>query len=109
MKTVKELFSDYICTESIEDSILNTYVDDLKINTGIRSLSFVLVCDRLYNNSDFQPLNDELMNSKLLFNSVSISPRYNPSLFTPEYFSQLLITLKQKIPALNGTFKDCTV
>lgn len=109
MKTVKELFSEYICTDSIEDSILGTYVDDLKINMGTRSLSFILVCDRLYNNSDFNPLHDELMNSRLMFNRVSISPRYNSSLFTPEYFSQLLITLRQRIPALNGTFNDCNV
>ncbi len=109
MKSVKEVFSDYISVESVENDLLNSYIDNIKINFDKRILSFTVVCNRLYKHSDFNVLNDELMNSVLELNKVEIIPKFNPSLFTADYFDEILLILKERIPALNGTFKDCQV
>lgn len=109
MKSVKEIFSDYICEDSVNEDLLSSPVENIRINSSNRTLSFAVRCQRLFNSGDFNTLKDELMNSILALSGVEISPKFSKELFTADYFGELLFTLKSRIPALNGTFKDADI
>lgn len=109
MKTVKEIFGDYICAESLSQSVLDASVNNIRINNNGRVLSFGIFCDTLVYHNDVNTLVDELMNSKLGLNKVIVAPKFDSSLFTVDYFDELLSELRERIPALNGTFKDSQV
>ena len=109
MKSVEVIFSDYICRDSVDTDLLNSPVENIRINSSNRTLSFTVRCSKLFNTADFNTLKDELMNSSLALSGVEIAPKYSEELFSADCFHQLLDTLRTKIPALNGTFKDCDV
>ncbi|MGN0462865.1 MAG: hypothetical protein ACI4HZ_10545, partial [Ruminococcus sp.] len=60
MKSVKEIFSDYICEDSVNEDLLNSPVENIRINSSNRTLSFTVRCQRLFNSGDFNTLKDEL-------------------------------------------------
>lgn len=109
MSSVKEIFSDYICEDVLDQSLVHSQVGNLRINKGTRTLSFIIHCDRLFSDTELSSLNSELMNSKLALSKVIIAPKFNSSLFSADCFDELLNELRNRIPTLNGTFKDCEV
>ena len=109
MNTVNNIFSQYISTESVDPVILNSGVENIIINSKNRTLLFTLKCDSFVEGKAVKNLIDELMNSGLELNRVNIVPRFSPSAFGVHCFDQLLSIMKERIPALNGTFKDCEV
>ena len=109
MKSVEVIFSDYICRESVDADLLSSPVENIRINSSNRTLSFTVRCSKLFTTADFNTLKDELMNSSLALSGVEINPKYSEELFSADCFDLLLDTLRTKIPALNGTFKDCDV
>jgi DNA polymerase-3 subunit alpha (Gram-positive type) len=109
MNTVREVFSGYICEESIEQAVLDSSVENIKINKKSRFLSFGVYSNTFFDNSKINDLSDELMNSSLELNNIKIVPRFDSSAFDVQCFDTLLEEMKRRIPALNGTFKDCEV
>lgn len=81
MSSVKEIFSDYICEDVLDQSLVHSQVGNLRINKGTRTLSFIIHCDRLFSDTELSNLNSELMNSKLALSKVIITPKFNSSLF----------------------------
>ncbi len=107
MNTVKAIFSQYISTDVLSTDISDSGVENIVINKNNRSLLFTISCDRFVPQKEINCLSDELMNSKLQLNHVKIVPRFKPSAFGTHCFDYLLSIMKERIPALNGTFKDC--
>lgn len=109
MITVKEIFKDYICLEAIEEEVLTSGVENIKVNTREGSISFVLICSKYFTNDVLENLKSEIKNSKLMVNNVFVSPRFTPEMFSENCFDDLIFELKKAIPTINGTFKDADI
>ena len=109
MITVKEIFKDYICLEALEEEVLTSGVENIKVNTREGSISFVLICSKYFTNDVLENLKSEIKNSKLMVNNVFVSPRFTPEMFSENCFDDLIFELKKAIPTINGTFKDADI
>ncbi len=109
MKTVKEIFLNLICLETLPEDLLLCGVEDIKINSNERLLTFSLVCSKYFGAEEINNLKAELLNSKLKLNRVDIVPKFPSNSFSAQCFNDILLDLTKIIPTINGTFKDADV
>lgn len=106
MKTINDLFSEYIDTDLLSDTLSDGRISSVKIDSQKRIMDIGLSLNNTVDRSELFNLEKAIAGSSLALNFVHIMPNFPAESFTPNYFSQLLLQLKREIPSLNGTVAD---
>ncbi len=109
MKEFRELFGSFIEDNLISPVILESVVEDVVINSSLRTLEITAYLDRLVKRNDLHRAENIIKNSPLALSKVIIKPRFPEELFSAECFDELVYELKYSIPRINGTFKNSEV
>ncbi len=104
MSTVLKVFKDYI-SPSVSDSLGLGRVSRISVNKESNTMTVMLEFDRLVPQGDVLAMERELVKS-LELSSVRINTQFPESLFTADYFQEIVTHLKRDNMTLNGTFKD---
>ena len=105
MKTVGDIFK--AMGANGDACVLNGIVEKVNINNNSRAVSVQARFDSLI---PFEALfNSERALAQALGASVRFFPKYDPSLFTADYFPQLYSAVRREIPSINGTLNNAAV
>lgn len=104
MSTVSKVFNDYVSPRLL-DTLGSGRVDRISINKHNSAMTVALFFDSLIPQGDVLDMERELMR-ELELSSVRVNTSFEPSLFTTDYFQEIVTHLKRDNMTLNGTFKD---
>ncbi len=104
MSTVSRVFDPYISPE-LSDSLGSGKVETINVNKRTSAMTAQIRFDSLVSQSDILNMERELMH-ELELSNVRINTVFDPSLFTVDYFQDIVTHLKRDNMSLNGTLKN---
>ncbi len=105
--TFKEVFEKYLNTEELDPAILNGEVKRTALCSADRSVTVYLTLDELVKRTELHKA-ESFVKRAFSLRSAEIKPFFGGSLFTPDYFHELVDDLKvRRFPRINGTFGGC--
>lgn len=108
MKTFSDLFGRYADISTLPESINQSRIINVKMDTVLRSLSIYTECDALVERKSVFEAEKKICGGILNLSQCVIYPRYDSSLFDINYYSELVSEMKRRYATLNGTLNDST-
>ena len=109
MKSFGEFFEKYIDVSKLPDSINNSIILNVSVDSVNRTMFISAQCPALVDRNDIFLTENLIRNGVLNLTGCYFSPRYDSTLFDTDYFPQLVLELKRRNASLNGTLNDSTV
>ena len=109
MKSFGEFFKKYIDVSKLPDSINNSIILNVSVDSVNRTMFISAQCPALVDRNDIFLTENLIRNGVLNLTGCYFSPRYDSTLFDTDYFPQLVLELKRRNASLNGTLNDSTV
>lgn len=109
MYTLENLIEKYVDTEKLKDVIKNCTLKNVKIDMKNRIMYIDAFFSALVKRDYLFAAEKTIAASPLMLSGCYIRPKYDASLFTVDYYPELVSELKRRIATLNGTLKGSTV
>lgn len=104
MKTLGELFNNYIDFKNIE-FLKNATVDSLTVDSFNRKMSMVLSFSCVVKRNILSDLEKRILDSKLNLKNVLIIPKFPKETFDETYYNEILEYISQKNPIIYEIIK----
>ena len=109
MNTFNDLFAKYLPDVTLSPDVCNSAIQSVNIDAKKRSLDIYTAFQTPLECSALFAAEKALQSAKDLgLTTVHIYPKYPSDAFSAEYYPQLVMQLKRRIPSLNGTVADST-
>lgn len=109
MKKFDDLFGTYIDAEKFNSTVLNGSVTNITVNSSLRTMTVDLSLSQLVSANEIHSAEKIVKNSHLALSKFTINPHFDKSLFSVDYFNELVSELKTNYPRINGTFEGAEV
>ena len=109
MKTLGEVFNQYLADKPLADDISSAELLKLNINSNNRSITMTAKFGGLVLRDNLFAAEKQISKSELNLGSVRINPIYDSKLFSADYFPELYKAVKRDIPSINGTLNNAFV
>ena len=106
MKTFSDFFGRYLDISKLPDSINNSQVINIKTDSVIRSMEIYIECFELVDRKTIFDAEKIICKSVLNLSQCFLNPHYESSLFSAEYYPELILELKRRCASLNGTLNE---
>lgn len=109
MTTINDYFSPYIEENTLNSKVGNGEIIKAKVNKSNKHMVLVVRFNDLISRNLLFKCESDIKNSTLDLSKVSIKPRFDSSLFTPEYIPDLILEISKEVTSLNGTLAKSKV
>lgn len=108
MNTFFDFFGRYIDTKTLPDSVNNSIISNIKMDSERRFMEIYAECQELIDRNVIFETERRLRESVLSLSQCFFYPHYDSTLFDIAYYPQLILELKRRNASLNGTLNDST-
>ncbi|QKO31009.1 PolC-type DNA polymerase III [Caproicibacterium lactatifermentans] len=109
MDTFGNFFSTYINCTGLAESLLTGKLQQIQISAGNRAISVEITLEKLVPQKSLYDAEKRIINCKQLkIATAHLLPRYASSLFSLQYYPDLVMELKRREATVNGTLQDST-
>lgn len=109
MYTLESLVEKYTDTKKFKDVIKKCVIQNVSLDMQNRIMYIDAFFSALVKREDIFAAERQIAESPLMLSSCFLRPKYDSSLFTADYYPELVAELKRQIATLNGTLKGSTV
>ena len=101
------LFGQYLSEEELNGTFESARLLSLELEKKKREMCCEVIFLSLVPRNELFRC-ERILTDKLGLSSLKIIPKYTPDLFTPAYFSEIVLLLKRRVSVANGYFNDST-
>ncbi len=101
-----EFFSNYIDTAGLEPSVGQSEITNVKVDSRKGLIEIYITCGELTERNTIFSVEKAICNAMPSLRSCHIFPHYDSSLFSTDYYTDLVQEMKRRYPSLNGTLND---
>ena len=109
MNTFGEFFKKYIDISKLPDSINNSELLNISVNSDYRGMDIHIGSEALIDRQNIFQAESMIRSSILNLAVCYLYPHYDSTLFDLDYYPQLILELKRRNATLNGTLNDSSV
>lgn len=106
MKTFSDFFGKYVDMKTIPKNISKSRILNVKLDSVVRSMEIDAECSDLIDRKSIFSAEKLICSSVLNLAQCFINPHYDSTLFSIDYYPELVFELKRRCASLNGILND---